>query len=239
MTNLCLIRKDENSPTIRRGSIKRDWMDESYKKHAYKCLPVTTANASGWEFVLQKEIRVVWHGGNHIPTITNSDTGGNSITHNGVIIADCNKVGMVDFHLGWIFKTSPGYETWLSGPPNYFIDGASPTNAIIPSYWWPDEVQFNWKINKINEEVVFPKGMPFAFFAVFKNELEQIQVKVENMSDHIEFFKERQAYEEAKSQKHIIKPWTWISGIRTGLNEKGERIGPKYKGLPILQEPKL
>jgi hypothetical protein len=34
------------------------------------------------------------------------------------------------------------------------------------------------------------------------------------------------------------QPWTWMNGIRSGLNEKGEKIGPKSDGLIKLKEPK-
>jgi hypothetical protein len=33
------------------------------------------------------------------------------------------------------------------------------------------------------------------------------------------------------------EPWTWMNGIRTGLNEKGEEIGPRHDGLMELNEP--
>ena len=45
------------------------------------------------------------------------------------------------------------------------------------------------------------------------------------------------AYNEAKSQRMIDNPWTWMGSIRTGLNEKGERIGPKHEGHLVLDVP--
>lgn len=239
MNKIKLIRTHQNSPLIQQGSLKRNWMDESYNKHAYRCLPVTMANVSGWEFILQEEVRVIWSGGNSVPRIVNGDESSNCLSYKDRVIADCNKIGMIDFRLGWIFNTEPGYETWLSGPPNLFIDGAVPMNAVIPSYWWPDEVQFNWKITAIDEEVVFPKGMPFAFFSVFKNELENFDIETEDMWTNHSLMQSRQAYNDAKMRKHKDEPWTWMNGIRTGLNEKGERIGPRHEHLPKLSEPKL
>ena len=47
----------------------------------------------------------------------------------------------------------------------------------------------------------------------------------------------RVTYNEAKSQQMIDNPWTWMGSIRTGLDEKGERIGPKHEGHPVLDVP--
>ena len=239
MTNLTLLRTHQSAPLIKQSRIKRDWMDDTYNKHAYRCLPVSTANVNGWELILQKEVRVIWEGGNSIPKILNEDSDGVHVEHENRIIADCNKVGMVDFRLAWAFQTDPGYETWIMGSPNYFVDGAAPLSAIIPSSWWPDEVQFNWKITKENQEIVFPEGMPFAFFFIYKNELEQTSISIKNLWEDPELFEARKSYSEAKMKKMQEEPWTWMNGIRTGLNEKGERIGPRHDYHITLSEPEI
>lgn len=35
-------------------SIKRDWMDNTWESHAYKCFPVGLTNQLGWEYLFQK-----------------------------------------------------------------------------------------------------------------------------------------------------------------------------------------
>lgn len=239
MPNLTLIKTHQSAPVIKQSRMKRDWMDDTYNKHAYRCLPVSAANVNGWEIILQKEVRVIWEGGNCIPKIMNEDSDGVTLSYNNRIIADCNKVGMIDFRLAWAFHTDPGYETWIMGSPNYFISGADPLSAVIPSSWWPDEVQFSWKITKINEEVIFPEGTPVAFFFVYKNELEEISLSVKNLWEDEELFTARKSYSEAKVQKMQEQPWTWMNGIRTGLNEKGERIGPRHEHHITLSEPEV
>jgi len=49
-----LTRAHDNPPPIRQALPRRDWMDDTYNKHAYKCLPMTSANIHGWELELQK-----------------------------------------------------------------------------------------------------------------------------------------------------------------------------------------
>jgi hypothetical protein len=47
----------------------------------------------------------------------------------------------------------------------------------------------------------------------------------------------RAAYGAAKMKKNQDEPWTWMKGIRTGLDEKGNRIGPANSGLLKLNNP--
>lgn len=232
MTKLTLVRTHQISPEIRQSRLKRDWMDDTYNKHAYRCLPLSAANVNGWEVVLQQDVKLIWDGGNTVPRILDGDI------FRGRTIANCNKIGMIDFHIGWAFNTEHGYDTWLTGSPNYFLDGATPLTASIPSYWWPDEVQMSWKITKEKEEIVFPAGMPFAFFYIYSNNvLPNVSIDVENLWDKPELINSRVAYSEAKMKKLKEEPWTWMNGIRTGLNEKGEEIGPRHDGLIELNEP--
>jgi len=205
MTKVNLTKTHQNPPQIVQSRVKRDWMDNTYKKHAYQCLPVTTANVHGWELILPQDVVVQWDGGNSVPTIiSGGEYQGRQLAYGGI-------VGMVSFSVGWAFGTEDGYETWISGSPNYFIEGASPLSAVIPSSWWPDEFQMNWIIQKIGEPITFPAGMPLMVA--------------------------RQAYGDAKMKKNKEEPWTWMKGIRTGLNEKGERIGPANSGLLKLNSP--
>ena len=232
MTKLTLVRTHQISPEIRQSRLKRDWMDDTYNKHAYRCLPLSAANVNGWEVVLQQDVKLIWDGGNAVPRILEGDI------FRGRTIANCNKIGMIDIHIGWAFNTEHGYDTWLTGSPNYFLDGATPLTASIPSYWWPDEVQMSWKITKEKEEIVFPAGMPFAFFYIYSNNvLPNVSIDVENLWDKPELISSRVAYSEAKMKKLKEEPWTWMNGIRTGLNEKGEEIGPRHDGLIELNEP--
>ena len=96
----------------------------------------------------------------------------------------------------------------------------------------------NWKITKVGEPVVFPEGMPFMFFQVYKDDLlSNVEFEVEHLWDKPDLMKERQEYGDFKFKNNMENPWTWMGSIRTGLNEKDERIGPKHEGHPQLDKP--
>lgn len=242
-----LTRAHNNPPPIRQALPRRDWMDETYKKHAYKCLPMTSANINGWELELQQEVIVqvdappeesdhygsvprVLRGG----MITHTDGNGGEYVRP---VVSPSIINIISFDTGWSMKTPEGVSTWITGTPNYFVDGAVPLTASIPTGWWPDQWNMNWLITKFDTPVVFPKGMPFMFFQFYHDDLmPSVEFDTADMGDDPKLREERAAYGAAKAQREIDEPWVWAGGIRTGLNEKDERIGPKYGGHPILAD---
>jgi len=232
MSKLTLLRASQNPPLVTQSRVKRDWMDATYNKHAYQCLPMTYANVYGWELQLQQEVVVEWDGTNTPPKVI---SGG---TMDDQVVASGNIIGMVSFRTGYSFRTEEPYSLWISGSPNYFVNGAEPLSAIVPSSWWPDPFEMNWKINKINEPVIFEAGMPFMFFNIFDHTvLENVVVETETLWDNTELVASRQKYGDMKMKNQMENPWTWTKGIRTGLDADGNRIGPAFTGLPKLDEP--
>lgn len=232
MTKVRLTRNHPNAPKIEQSRVKRDWMDETYNKHAYQCLPMTMANVLGWELILDEDLVVQWDGGNTVPTVI---SGGEQ---NGRTVAYPSIIGIISLGMGWTINTEPGYATWITGSPNYFIDGAAPLAAHIPSSWWPDEVQMNWKITKVGEPVVFPAGSPYCFFTVYdESVLPSVEFEVGNLGDDPALIESRVKYNDMKMKNNTEKPWTWTKGIKTGLDADGIRLGPTFMGLPKLSCP--
>jgi hypothetical protein len=232
MTKVRLTRGHQSAPLVQQSRIKRDWMDATYNKHAYQCLPMTVANVSGWELVLDEDLVVLWEGGN---TIVKVLSGG---TQKDRQVAHPSMIGIISLSTGWAINTEEGYATWITGSPNYFLDGAVPLSATIPSSWWPDEVQMNWKITKVNEPVTFPAGMPYCFFTIYQEGLlESVEFEVENIWDKPELIESRVKYSDMKMKNNTENPWTWTKGIKTGVDADGIKIGPAFSGLPKLSDP--
>jgi hypothetical protein len=70
--------------------------------------------------------------------------------------------GIVTFELGWLFRTSPGYDLWAMGPPNDPKDGIAPLSGLIETDWLPYTFTMNWKMTRPGV-VRFEKGEPFCF----------------------------------------------------------------------------
>jgi hypothetical protein len=234
MTKITLTKTHQNVPEIKQSRVRRDWMDDTYKNHAYQCLPLTTANVNGWELILPQDVVVEWSGENEPPKVIDGEF------YKGRPLVVPSIIGIISFTTGWTFNTEEGYDTWISGSPNYFVDGAVPLSATIPSSWWPDEFNMNWKITKVREPVVFKAGQPFMFFNVFDNSLlEDCEFVVENLWDKKDLMESRRKYGDKKMKNNTENPWTWTQGIKTGLDADGNQIGPKNTGLIKLKEPIL
>jgi hypothetical protein len=233
MTKVWLSPSSQNPPEIKQSGIRRDWMDETYKKHAYQCMPVTVANVNGWEIRLKEEVIVVWDGGNTVPRVLKGE-----IAEDGFRQVQQSIIGMVSFTLGWVIKTEEPYSLTISGSPNYFPDGAVGLSATIPTWWWPDEVQMNWKITQANKEVVFPAGSPICFFTIQDDRLlNSVKFEYFDIWENKEFVNSRAKYGQVKAEKS--REWVWSKGIKTGLDADGQRIGPGIMGIPALANPPL
>jgi hypothetical protein len=233
MTKINFVRTHQSPPKIEQSRIQRDWMDETYNKHAYQCLPMTFANVYGWEMQMEDDLVVQWDGGQNPARILSGE-----YSSSGRMQAVSSIIGMISIQMSWVIRTEEGYDTWFSGSPNYFVDGAAPLSATIPTWWWPDESQMNWKITKIGEPVVFKAGTPFCFFNVYKNSvMQEAEVSTSNLWDDMELIQSRAKYGQMKSKNMHDNPWTWTKGIKTGVDADGNKIGPGFTGLPKLANP--
>ena len=239
-----LIKMHHDPPEIRQSRPRRDWMDATYKKHAYKCLPLTAANTHGWELILPEEITGTLESEVSVPKVINGltrecNTGPLHGDHEYERdLAMPSIVGILSIATDWIFRPPEGYSTFISGSPNFFLNGAVPLTAMITG-WWPDPFAMNWKITTVGSTVTFPKGMPYMWFTFVKDDaLPDVKFNTSGAWENPdELIDPRVTYNEAKSQQMIDNPWTWMGSIRTGLDEKGERIGPNHEGHPVLDVP--
>jgi hypothetical protein len=233
MTKINFVRTHQTPPKITQSRMQRDWMEATYNKHAYQCLPMTVANVYGWEMQMEDDLVVQWDGCQNPPKIISGEFAGS-----GRLQAVASITGMISIQMSWVIRTEEGYNTWFTGSPNYFVEGAAPLSATIPTWWWPDESQMNWKITKIGEPVIFEAGTPFCFFNVYDNSvMENAEIQTSNLWDDMELVDSRAKYGQVKFQNMQDNPWTWTKGIKTGLDADGVKIGPTFTGLPKLANP--
>jgi len=233
MTKLTLTKTHQKTTEIKQSRLKRDWMDATHNKHAYQCMPMTLANVYGWEVQIEEDIVVQWDGGPNPPRIISGE-----YTSSGRRQAVSSIIGMISINVGWAINTEENYSTWFTGSPNYFHDGAIPLSATLPTSWWPDETQMNWKITKIGEPVVFAAGDPFCFFNIYDNRsMQDVEIEVKHLWEDKELLQSRMNYSDLKMQNMRDKPWEWTKGIKTGVDADGKQIGEPFRGLPKLPEP--
>lgn len=147
--------------TVREGlgevnplSIKRDWMDNTYEAHAYKCFPVGLTNQLGWGISFPEDISFIWDGINDSTPDHVKILSGDKYAYSG------RANGTISFNTGLMFATDENV-TLLSMPvPNLFIDGAVPFTTLVSTSFFPGELPCAWMITKPNEVITIKAGTP-------------------------------------------------------------------------------
>jgi len=151
------------------ASAKRDWMDNSPKKFAYRCLPLTMANQAGWIVRSPVGFKATWNGGEGMESLKLDINDGPDAAHTQV--ASNFGMGVVTFRIPWIYRTAAGYGLWVRGPANSWIDGVAALEGLVETDWSPSSFTMNWKILRRNSPVWFKRGDPICQLTPFPMDL--------------------------------------------------------------------
>ncbi|HET7591567.1 MAG TPA: DUF6065 family protein [Rhodanobacteraceae bacterium] len=161
---LTCYRVDPRAVPIVPGRRERAWMDQTADHYAYRCLPLSMANASGWELASPFAFEVTWDGNQAIEGITARAQGLDPEVLRAFITSHFGH-GILTFHTGWLFRTSPGWGLWVRGAPNYAKDGIHPLDGMVETDWLPFPFTMNWRFTRPCT-VRFGTGDPFCFITL-------------------------------------------------------------------------
>src|SRR5262249_38493383 len=138
---------NDTPPKLIAAPADRAWMDAFPDKHAYRCLPLSIANAHGWHVLMPIPVEVEWNGGPEISDL--KVTGLKPLPGNRPLdhFARSNfSRGVVTFHTDYIFRTEPGWDLIATGAFNRPKDNAYPLTGLIETDWLPYPFTMNWQI---------------------------------------------------------------------------------------------
>jgi len=136
-------------------------MDDTPESFAYRCLPLNIANAHGWEILIPCGFEAEWNGGPAVnDVLVRVDEGTPSEKAPVALFGQ----GTVTFHVEGLFRTPPGYNLWIGGPPNGAKDGIAPLNGIVETDWSPFSFTMNWRFTRAHHVIRFEENEPFCFF---------------------------------------------------------------------------
>ena len=135
------IATKDRAMTIRPGARQRSWMDETPNKYAYRCLPLSIANCTGWDFFPPCNFIINWSGGSH-----KNDLHINYEEEGHHFAASSFGSGIVTFHSGYLFKTDPGWDLLATGPINDPPPWGDALSGIIETWWLDFTFTFNYKL---------------------------------------------------------------------------------------------
>ena len=168
--------------TIVQAQPRRDWMDQTPNKFAYRCLPLTVANSSGWEIKTPTAFEATWDGGSNTNAIKLNNLEDNNLLN--LVAASHFGSGILTFHVGYLIETTPGWGVWVRGMPNYHKKGIFPLDGFVESDWVPFTFTMNWKFTKPGT-VRFEKDETYCFITLVNyKELSTIPVNVKSLSEN-------------------------------------------------------
>jgi hypothetical protein len=166
-------------PDIVPGRPQRAWMEAFADRHAYRCLPLTMANTSGWEILCPVGFTAEWTGGPRADDITFRPDNPHPDFHD--LVKSHFTRGVVTFHPGYLFRTPPGWSMWVQGPPNHVKDGIQALQGVVETDWLPFPFTMNWHFTRPGK-VRFEKGEPFAFITLVQDKpLAEFQPVTKNL----------------------------------------------------------
>jgi hypothetical protein len=140
------------------ASGKRDWMDATREKFAYRCLPLVMANQVGFDILSPINFVATWSGKPDIHAITFRFPDGEHPANR--FVASHFGHGVMTISLPWLFRTSRGYGLWARGPTNSAKEHLAPLDGIIETDWAPYTFTMNWRFTKRQADAYFRRGEP-------------------------------------------------------------------------------
>ena len=217
---------------------QRDWMNATPNRHAYRCLPLTIVNQTGWWVKNPVGFTAVWDGGT-LPGNIKFQFDDPASDWPQMINAQFGE-GIVTWNTPFLFRTKPlGSRLLVCGPTNYFRPHAQPLTALIESDWMTMSFTMNYKLCVANQFVRFELGEPlFQVIPLLSNvcaDLENAEVRYQKLADDPEVLQAysdwstaRTKFHQAKAS-HEVKPDQWQKDYFQGRDVAGREATTNHK----------
>lgn len=188
-------------PKIVPAKIKREWADESPTKHPYRCIPLSIGSSYGWDLLSPCTFSIEFDGKENPRNDSIKITVLDGYPYIEDVVEPYFEQGTITFKVPFIFKTEPGYNTFITGPLNTPKDNIYPMSAIVETDWLPFTFGMTWKMMS-KGSAYFAKNEPFMRFFPIKREkmLEDCQIVVESITNNPKLDGEYQAYSNTKKK---------------------------------------
>lgn len=203
---------------ISQMSVKRDWMDETSERHAYRCFPVTQANVIGWSLACTEDIVFTWDG-------TNDQTPDHvKITSPSGAYAGRGQ-SSISLNTGLVFRTNGEISIWTINPVNYFSDDFETMSNLISTSFYDSPLPLAIKAKKANVETRIAAGTPIAtIIPVSLTALNHSSINITKYSDP-ENIRHRATMSYGDAAQKVNSSGKFTDWYRDAVNEKNEPLG--------------
>lgn len=215
--------------------LHREWMDNTFDRHAYNCFPISLSNRLGWGISFPEDITFVWNG-------VNDSTPAHVKIISGEKYVHANRGNAtISFYTDLTFVGEGGENlTLLTMPvPNQFIRGAQCMTTLTSTSVLVGDLPIAWMITEPNIEITIPANTPVA--AVLPISLTDVQ------SHELEILSGRPDYEDAnwnqrlrdrgEASKEMNARGEWTHFYRDAIDHNGTSFG-KHEAKKIIMKVK-
>jgi hypothetical protein len=232
---------DGHTVDLRPAPVDRDWMDNTGERFAYRCLPLSIANAYGWEILCGAGFTAIWDGGRAINGVTVTTDEGNAapaLGHFGF--------GVLTFHVPCLFRTEEGVDLMVSGPINRPKDAIAPLTGLIETDWSPYGFTMNWQFTRPRAPVRFEKGEPFCHIVpVRRGEIESIEPELCSLSDNPELKRQHETWSANRKRFNLdlgqpgsqAQAEKWQKLYHRGVMPDGDAVGTPDHRMRLKVRP--
>jgi hypothetical protein len=170
-------------------------MERTGERFAYRCLPLSIANAYGWLLLNTHPFVAEWSGGNEINAVcirsSEPQTGTIAVSHFGH--------GVLTFRVSALFQTEPGYDLIVTGPLNSPKDAIQPLTGVVECDWCPFTFTMNWIFTRKRAPVTFERDEPFCMiFPVQRGLLETFEPEFRSLEKDPELNQNYKVYAQSR-----------------------------------------
>jgi len=212
---------------------RRDWMDETQQRFAYKCVPLVMANTSGYHIACPFNLRVRWNGSNAANGVEIECLDEDFKEMLPDLFASHFGSGILTFRMPWIIRSDTvGIGAEITGSPNQWIPGLFPLQGMVQTWGHASSATMNWRLQYKDTDFYIPVGFPIAFIRPVSFEmLEQLQV------DQVDFDKLdasfREDYDGWRQQRDaVLEQREDVPGLKAHKGAYGKNRKSSGETLP-------
>ena len=207
---------------------KRNWMDSTSDKFAYRCLPMSIVNQSSWDVLCPAKIEAYWNGNNSTTDVTVNYPNGSDFKFAKSEFGN----GILTFHTDFVLTTDGTNSIYCKGPANFHKENIQPLEGIIETFWLPFTFTMNWKFEKPGSVVFEKDEIMFSFFPIDLNFLESFNVTKRPMKLDSSLSTKYETYSHSRTE-HIqfghTDGETWQKYYMRGVCPFSNKKHPKHK----------
>ena len=204
--------------TISSLPAKRDWMEKTADRHAYKCFPVTISNSLGWSISFPEDISFVWDG------ISDSSNQHVRILSGSEYVSTDRSNATVSFNTGINFETEENLSMLIMPAPNQFYRGAQCFTTLITTSFFQGQMPVVWRITEPNSVITIKANEPVAsIIPISLTELQDSEIQfLPNSLRKSSPISEKESREIVSK---ILDSGNWTNFYRNGVDMRGNKIG--------------